>query len=483
MGDLSAVVNDPITLVLLGLLILLSVPPVVLMIAWRVTRLPFRVRSFRWMYLAWGLLLGATSTWTISREVSRTVEEAGAGNFVRLAFLALGILVILFAGARYKFVFVSELAAGPLGIMFVFSLWGLASTLWSVLPASTLYKSVEYSAMFVLFALTASLIKLTVRRPHDQMLALKSIFDWNWFLIVVQLITVYLGVVVLPEYAIKQDIGMLGFSLSGALPAISANGVGQLAAILGIVAVVRILYKPKSRVMYVPVLLGCLVTMVLAQSRSPIMAFLLAVVVVLFASSRFGLLALLLGSASGVLLSSYGQTIYEFMRREQSEGNVQSLSGRTTYWESSLEAVRDTWLNGYGANAGGKQVLALLGEGASSVHSTWVETLLDTGVVGLALLFAAVVIAWFWLLRVRTYVMKDAVGRLLWFECLGVFTILTVRSLFTITFVWTMAVLMFGLVLVFISVTRRQVAQGSYASAPLAQQIPATWRRRPGVYR
>jgi O-antigen ligase len=483
MGELHTIVDDPLTLVLLGALVLLSVPPVVFMTAWRVTRLPFQARSFRWMYLAWALLLGATSTWTLSRDVSTTVEEAGAGNFVRMGFLMLGLLVILFLSARYRFVLTSELATGSLGIFFAFSLWGLASTLWSVLPASTLYKSVEYSTMFVLFALTASLITLTIRDPQSQMLALKSLFDWNWFLILVMLMSVYIGVVVLPEYAIMQGVGMLGFSLSGALPAISANGVGQLAAILGIVALVRVLHGSKSKVMYIPVLLGCLLTMVLAQSRSPILAFLLAAVVVLIASRRLGLLALLVGSVSLTLLSAYGGTVYEFMRRDQSEGNVQSLSGRTVYWESSLQAVRDNWLNGYGANAGGKYILSSLGEGASTVHSTYVEVLLDTGIVGLGLLLAGLIVAWFWLLKLRSHVAAHPIGRQLWFECLGVFIILSLRSVFTITFVWAPAVLVFGLVLVYISVARRQVVQRSYTSAPRAQQLPAARWRRPGVYR
>jgi O-antigen ligase len=482
MSDLRPMVDDPITLVLLGTLVLLTAPPVSLVVAWRVTRLPFRAKSLRWMYLAWALLLGATSTWTLTRDTRLSVEEAGSGNFVRMGFLMLGMLVILLVAAQYRFVLTSELAKGSLGILFVFSLWGLASTLWSVLPASTLYKSVEYSTMFVLFALTASLITLTIRNSRDQMLALKSIFDWNWFLIFVLLLTVYLGVVALPEYAIMQDVGMLGFSLSGALPAISANGVGQLAAILGVVALVRMLHRPRSTIMYVPVLLGCLVTMVLSQSRSPILAFVLAAAVVLIASRRFGILALLGGAASVVMLSAYGQTIHEFMRRDQSEGNLQTLSGRTTYWESSLEAVRDAWLNGYGANAGGKYILSALGEGASTVHNTYVEVLLDTGVVGLALLLAGVVVAWFWLIRLRSYVMSDEIGRLLWFECLGVFTILTFRSAFTITFVWAPAVLVFGLIVVFVSVARRQVVQGPCASAPRAQLLPAAWRRRPGVY-
>lgn len=469
---------DPVTIFLLCSLVLLVGVPIIFIIAWKVTKPPLRAGSLRLIYLSWALLLGASSVWSLSRDVNTSVEGAGIDNFVRLGFLALGALVILFVGAKYRFVFMAELSAGVLGIFFVFSLWGVASTLWSVLPASTLYKSFEYCIMLSLFALTASSIQLATRDPRGRLIALKSVFDWNWFLVFMLLVSVYMGVIIFPEYAIMQDIGTLGFSISGALPGISANGVGQLAAILGVVALVRILHQPGSKKIYVPVLGMCLVTMMLTQSRSPILGFLLAVAVVLVASRRFGLFAIAAASIGAVLLSAPGQMVYDFMRREQVDSNIETLSGRVVYWEASLEAVRESWLTGYGATAGGKYVLASLGEEASTVHSMFIETLLDTGVVGLALLLLGLGAVWFYLLKFRSYAMSNPVGRLLWFECLGVMVILSLRSVFTITVVWTPAVLIFGLVLVFISIVRRQVVRETYAGSAGTQPVPATrWRR------
>jgi hypothetical protein len=134
----------------------------------RVTRPPFGVASFRWLYLAWVCLLVSSSVWTLSRDPRFSAEEAGADNYTRLAFLGLGVLVILAVAAVYRFAFFSELWRGALGIFFLFSLWGLASTAWSVSPAGTFYKASEYCAMLALFALTASLINLTLRNPKDR---------------------------------------------------------------------------------------------------------------------------------------------------------------------------------------------------------------------------------------------------------------------------------------------------------------------------
>jgi hypothetical protein len=261
--------DDRVTLALLAALVLLVGLPCLLLAVWKITRPPFRVGSFRWLYVAWACALAASSVWNLSRDVRLSVDEAGADNFVRLSFLALGALIILFIGAKYRFIFLGELVAGVLGIFSIFALWGLSSTLWSV-------SSSEYSVMLGLFALAASLITSEFRDSRKQLLALKGVFDFNWLLIFLLLINVYVGLLVLPDYTILHDyrdeVSVLGFSIQSALPGISENGVGQLAAILGIVALVRLLFQPKSKLVFAPVLAFCLATAALTQSRSPLVA-------------------------------------------------------------------------------------------------------------------------------------------------------------------------------------------------------------------
>lgn len=468
---------------MLGATLLLVGLPGAFALLWKTTRPPFKVGSFRWLYVAWACLLAASSVWTLTRDVRFSAEEAGADNFMRLAFLALGLLVILFVGATYRFVLLSELTSGALGVFCVFALWGLASTLWSVSFAGTLYKSLEYGAMLLLFALAASLIRTSFEDPRKRLLALKSVFDWQWLLVFLLLVSVYVGVLVWPEYAILEDYraqsGVLGFSINGVLPGISGNGVGQLGAILATVAFVRMVVKPRSAIVFAPVLVFSLVTAVLTQSRSPLLAFLVAAVVVLIANRRFGFMAFLAALSGVVLLSPIGDTAYEFLKRGQNEGELASLTGRVDYWGSSIQAVSESWLSGYGAYAGGRYVLSSsLGVGdVSTVHSAYVEVLLDTGVVGLALLVAGLVGTWFLLVRLRSQVVGDPVGRLLWLESVGILTLLTVRSFFSVsTFVWSFQILTFGLVLILVTVARRQVVSRRYAGAPLTQPVPAARR-------
>lgn len=478
--------DDIVTLVLLGLIALLVGLPGILVALWKVSRPPLGAKSFRWLYLAWACTLAATLVWSLSRDALLSAEEAGANNFIRLGFLALGALVIAFVGMKYKFAFLRELSSGVLGLFALFALWGLASTLWSVSPVGTLYKAVEYGVVLSLFAVAASSIRLMFRDPDSRLFALKRLFDWHWFLLFLLTASVYVGVLVFPEYAIlrnyRDQVGALGFSLQGALPGLSENAVGTLGAILAVVAFVRMLLRPKVRMFWAPIFVLSLVTMVLTQSRSPILAFVVAGAAVLLASRRLGVLLVAGTLAIAVVLTQYGQLLYDFMVRGQSEENLTQLTGRVSFWQESFEAIQERPLSGYGANVGGRYVLeSAFGETISTVHSSYVEVLIDTGAVGLVLLLAGLFATWAWMFKLRSHMMLSPIGSLLWVESLGVLTVLSVRSLFAVTLVWAWYVLSLGIVLVFVSVARREVGKARPAGAAPAQPLPAARRRRSGV--
>jgi O-antigen ligase len=187
----------------------------------------------------------------------------------------------------------------------------------------------------------------------------------------------------------------------------------------------------------------------------------------------------LLGAA---LFWQYGLA-YDFMRRGQSDENLANLTGRVGYWQVSLEALRERLPEGYGANVGGRHVLqdALAGKGATTTHSTWVEVLLDTGAVGFVLFAVGLIATWFWLFKFRSRAMGDPISRMLWFECLGVLAVMSVRSVFSVVMVWSFNVITFGVVLVFLSVMRRQAVEARHSGVSFAQPVPATRRRRSGI--
>src|SRR4029077_6819497 len=116
------------------------------------------------------------------------------------------------------------------GIMTSFLLLCMVSTIWSVKPAWTLYKSMEYSvdlAMLVAVVITVSSFE-----------EYEKFFNWTWTLLGVLLVTAWVGAILDPADALEQgyEFGPLGARLRGVMPNLSANAIGDSAAILSVLA-------------------------------------------------------------------------------------------------------------------------------------------------------------------------------------------------------------------------------------------------------
>lgn len=258
--------------------------------------------------------------------------------------------------------------------------------------------------------------------------------------------------------------------------------------LLALICVVRLVMGAGSYKFYVPLMLFSVATAVMTQSRTPVLAFAVALVVVLVASRRFGLL---LASAFGglvVLLSSYGLVFFEFMRRGQTSSELASLTGRVGYWQASIEAIAEQPLAGHGANVGARFALqaAFGNDNISTAHNTVIEVLLDTGIIGLAIFLVAVVVMVLRLFGLRSAASESSVGRLLWVESLGVMTLYFVRSLFSVNLVWSWNVIFFGVVMVFICVGSHQRVRDKKPKTegtPAPQLLSAAGGRGSGISR
>lgn len=489
--------GDSLGLFLTGVLAFMTMALAVVPATRKAWRLLFRHgEEVGWVYLALTLLFASALVWSSSsEEVNTEAAEAGASNFVRLAFLGAGVLVTSIIAARYRFTFVGYAVTGVLGIFSLLASWNFVTAIWSVSPAVTIYKSFEYLAGIFLFASVLSMINARMStRTYDNRLRLtKALFDWYWVLIFALLLAVYLGILVWPTKAFAPSIGVFDFKLQGAFPQVASNAVGDFAAIIGTVVVARLLCRSgfagrglassSSRLVYALILAFALVTMILSQSRSPILGFLLAVIVVSVAARRYRIVLLAVVVLCAAFFSNYAnvnQVTYDYMRRGQADSNVETLSGRTAYWEEALEATSERPLGGYGAYAGGRYVLERIDDsGVSSLHNTYMEALVGSGAVGLTILVVGLVATLLGLFGVRFRAASHPISWSLWVESLGVLTVMLLRSVFSVPFIWT-HIPTLGLILVLITVLRsnakRPVKKGRHAHTVDAQPLPAAWR-------
>lgn len=200
--------------------------------------------------------------------------------------------------------------------------------------------------------------------------------------------------------------GILPFRLEGVYPIMSANTVGFLGVsllalslasarhrALGVAAGLSLVLLTQYRTGYVAVIACLLVYGLSQQSASRRAIWVLAI----------PLAGIWL--AQGTLLES------AWTRGARGVASTSTLSGRTEWWSAALEAVERSPIIGLGLSSGTRmEVLpSLRYEDTSTIHGTWVEAYVGTGLVGaFCLLMFAI-----WAVRVSWRAREVSLGPLL----------------------------------------------------------------------
>lgn len=383
--------------------------------------------NLKWWYILWALYLLSGQTFrlrTAKSAIENPLDNAAMFRVLLVSFVGASLLL---AFAYQRNLRLDRIFGGPIKWLFLFSVICILSTLWSYFPLWTLYRSVEY---FIGVLLT-SIIVCNVETEEE----FKHFFDWTIFLYGLLMLSVWFGVIWKPNMAIKHGIGLLGIQIQGIFPNLAANGVGQISALVGLVSFVRLFLYRLDCNFYLIVFILSIVTLILSQSRSPLTGFLLGIILVLFFSRKIKRVVFLASIGVIVVFTSFLNVFIEFFMRGQSEGLFWSLSGRIPAWKAALSLFMKNPILGYGAYAAGRFLVALkFGYLMSSLHSDWVETLIGTGILGFTFLFISLLVVWLTILKASN--LKNSLCQQLRLEAIGILTLLTFRSIFSVPLIW-----------------------------------------------
>jgi O-antigen ligase len=305
-----------------------------------------------------------------------------------------------------------------------------------VYPAWSFYKSCEYAVDLTIVAA----ILATVRSTES----FKSFFDWTWTLMGVALLSAWVGIPLDPKEALEHgySMGALGVRLKGVFPVQGANRIGDLAAIMVVVAMARILAvdKPcKRKSWYIFLGLFGFASLILSQTRTAMAGCFFGICVYMWFSKRVDLRKLLTVGAAGAALltivlatTSLGDLIITYLRRGQTDAQLSTLSSRLYWWETAYELYQTTPLGiGMGAFAAEKvPKLNAIGLAGETLHSDYMETILGEGFYGLIPLLLALGGTWWFLLKEIRGPDCPPQDRQLALEAIAVLGVLSVRTVF-----------------------------------------------------
>jgi O-antigen ligase len=329
-------------------------------------------RCALWIGLLVPMLLTTT---TLAAELDAPAVSARDAFRAIIPALAIGVAALL---ARP----LATAVRWPVWFLGAFILWSMATTLWSIAPLATLLKA-------TLLAFQAIALVMLVRRHASVDDGVRAVVAVLHALVLSALI----GVVVTPDLALIPAGTAQVNRLWGVFPPMHPNTLGFIAAlsVLGVLAKQgpRWATSGAGRVAMAVVSIA-----VLTGTRTRY-ALAIAVLVACYALLRrsrtsmapVGLAAVFVAVAGAAIQLTSG--VSQFIIRGQTWQQFTSLTGRTQTWANAMELVVQRPFVGFGYYSGHRvQLSSTLGSAneLSNLDNTWIESLVDVGAIGTALL-------------------------------------------------------------------------------------------------
>lgn len=238
------------------------------------------------------------------------------------------------------------------------------------------------------------------RAGQEAGMRLLSLFYWYE---VASAVAIWLGALLVPGNALIHIDSPFPIQLHGVFPLVSANGTGMVGATIGLWSLAMLL-SPQDRgaakrgTLVFLTVMG-FATLALAQYRTGYIATAAGLFVLLALRAKAAAFwVLMVGVLVAVLWSgAIAEIASPIWQRGENEEVLSNLSGRIDYWQNALPVWEESPLFGRGLLTASRfEVLAELGATyTSTIHGTWVEALVGTGLIGLSLLAASFLLTLF----------------------------------------------------------------------------------------
>jgi hypothetical protein len=329
----------------------------------------------------------------------RTTEQLSNNPFdtagivraaAQAAALFLGMIALIsrptVAGARYR------VMTRPFRMYLAYVGIATIGIAMSALPILTAYRVFE-----VVVAIVVVAGALRHRGPDALARVERAVFWW----LVGMVAVCWLNAVAFPGSALLHPRNSpLPWQIQPVYPVIPANTVGFLGVLLAFWAAARLLPPrrddfPRRGVLMALTALG-VVTVIGAQYRTGYAALMLGVVVILATRRRSALVG---GFAlAALVLVAWGPTVTTVAEPIALRGahlnQISQLNGRVDWWSLALPVWHTSPIIGRGLLTATRLALQQGGFGdTNTIHSTWIETIVGTGIAGTALLALALLTA------------------------------------------------------------------------------------------
>jgi O-antigen ligase len=353
------------------------------------------------------LLLATTVSFRFRTAEQLASNPLDAQGIFRLACNALAIglslNVLLFSDRRAE---AGPQTTRPVRFYLVYAVVAAAGIATSVLPLLTGYRVME---LITPIAVVAAAYQ--ARRWQGLQKLLSIIY---WYLVIV-CGSVWMSFLLFPAKALDRVPGPIPYRIHGVFPWVSSNALGTMGVILFFWSLAKALAPEKEGGPRRSIALGIatfgFVCVIAAQYRTGYVALVVVggLFLVLRRKKLLAASAVALTASAVYFVPAVTDSVLPVLLRGADFEKASSMSGRITWWKLAIPVWQEHPIIGGGLQTATRfEVLAANKHDVSNIHSGWVEALVGTGVVGVALLAASLITA---LKRATTEALKPG-GRL-----------------------------------------------------------------------
>jgi O-antigen ligase len=306
--------------------------------------------------------------------------------------LALGLALIALLSPGRKAA-VDRITTRPIRFYYLYALVVLIGVTVSVFPLLTAFRWFEVVVpLFVLAGAYRSVGFESIVRIE------RMLYGY----IVLLLGSVWLGVLLFPSLTVDRINSPIPLRIQGIYPGVSSDSTGNLGVLLILWTLARLLRplseRPLSNSFGMAMIGFGFISLIGAQYRTGYVALAVALALLLVLQKKKVWATLAVAAAIGMatLGGSFIADAQPYLLRGATTEQASRLSGRTTYWALAIPVWRESPIIGGGLQTATRfEVLTQLegGKEVQNIHSTWIEALVGTGLLGVACLAVSLLIA------------------------------------------------------------------------------------------
>jgi O-antigen ligase len=345
-----------------------------------------QAKGIKWMLsVVWVLMfLGLGVFFQRSELVSGLTSLDKSAMFQFFCYGLAGLILFLYLLGNQ----ISKGLTLPLLSLISYSLIAIISAVYSPIPIISFYKG---SVLLIVAILFVSCIYTFSRKGNGYWL-----LEISYFISALFCFGAVLGALIWPEVGLQPSRGSLGVILYGTFPVMNANELGSVGFYVFVIGLRRSFEKIElpQKFLYLSFTLLGFVVLFMAQSRTALIATLIALIIMAITIARMRLLlflGLFLFSVSIIYQGTktdfnfteiIGDSALEYAQRGQKEGGLQTFNDRIDVWQSvGLSKLAEAPFMGHGFELG--VAYDVIGKyGRSHLHNSHFQILANNGILG-----------------------------------------------------------------------------------------------------